>query len=217
MKNRHKYGSLLAYVDISLNLLVGFVGLFVLTLILIKTEETKQKPSVETNGKLIIHLNWESASLDDVDLWVMTNNPDVIVGFRSKDQINMVLDNDNLGANSHAVQMSDGTIKNTFGNNENVMIKECTNTTVTANLHLYTLGGGTLPIKARVTLLKPYPYSVIYTADILLSTKGQEITAFTFDIDEECNVTNITQIFTPFVYSSDRGILSPTFPGIANQ
>lgn len=210
-KYRNQHGNLLGYVDICMNLLVCFIALFFLASLLIKVKENESAPktSLETTGKIIIHLGWDSKSSSDVDIWVTTANPVATVSFRNRDQANMILDNDNLGRESHQVEMADGTLKNTFGNNENVLIKECTNTKVTVNLHLYTVKGA-LPVNARVDLIKPQPYSVVHSVDLPLTAYGQEITAFSFDLDEDCNITNIDQVFRPFIYN--KLTQSPTFP-----
>lgn len=216
-KNRNQHGNLLGYVDICMNLMVCFIALFFLASLLIKVKDNESAPkaSLETTGKIIIHLSWDNQSSSDVDIWVTTNNPVATVSFRNREQANMILDNDNLGKESHQVEMNDGTIKNTFGNNENVIIKECTNTKVTVNLQLYTVKG-TLPIKARVDLIKPQPYNVIHSVEPMLTTSGQELTAFSFDLDENCNISNIDQVFRPFVYNKVG--VPPTLPNsMGNQ
>lgn len=216
MRNRHQYGNLLGYVDICMNLLVCFIALFFLASLLIKVKDNESAPkaALETTGKLIIHLSWDDQSSSDVDIWVTTMNPNVTLSFRNRDQVNMILDNDNLGRESHQVELNDGTIKNTFGNHENVIIKECTNTKVIVNLQLYTLKG-TLPIKTRVDLIKPQPYNIVHSVEPIISAKGQELTAFSFDLDENCNVSNIDQVFRPFIYNKLDGPLVP--PAMPNS
>lgn len=211
MKNRHQYGNLLGYVDICMNLLVCFIALFFLASLLIKVQKEEDTPSaaLETTGKIVIHLSWDDQSSSDVDLWVTTSNPVSTVSFRNREQVNLMLDTDNLGRESHQVEMADGTVKSSFGNNENVLIKECTNTKVTVNLHLYTVNG-TLPIKYRVDLIKPQPYKVFHSVERTLDTKGQETTAFSFDLDEDCNVTNVDEVFRPFIYK--ELVSTPTPP-----
>jgi hypothetical protein len=202
MRNRHRYGNLLGYVDICMNLLMCFISLFAFTLLLIKLESAANTHSamVDTTSKLIIHISWDPTSYNDVDLWVKTDNPESIVGFKHKDAANMFLDNDNLGFSSHAVVKNNGTTSSSFGNNEHVHIKECTDTIVTINVHLYSQHLSATD-KVHIELLRTQPFSVLYSTDVDLTTAGQESTAFAFNMREDCSVSNINNAQDMFVYN----------------
>ena len=204
MKNRHRYGNLLGYVDISMNLLMCFVILFAFAFMLIKLQETvtETKSKLSTTSKLVIHLNWPDDNTNDIDLWARSTNPKTVVGFKSKDSTNMFLDNDNLGKMSHVVKKSDGSVVTTFGNNENIQIKDCTNTRITVNLHYYRNNSDSgEAVSALVELIKLEPYALIRLSTVKLARPGQERTAFQFDLDEACNVSNITEEQSLFVLS----------------
>jgi len=189
-----------------------FTAMFMLAMVLIKVQEsTNDKSGLTPKGKLIIHLSWDPKSNTDLDLWARTDNPVSIVSFRQTDSSNMWLDHDSRGAASNKVKMADGTYKTTFGNDEIIQFKECTKTRVTVNVHAYHLDLG-LPVAATVDIILPPSYKTIHTAQLDIKVNGQESTAFSFDLDEDCNVSNFDDTLIPFVYS----VITPnssTLPG----
>lgn len=203
MRNRHRYGNLLGYVDISMNLLMCFIVLFAFAFMLMRLEQTvtDNKAKLSTTSRLVIHLSWPEKSEDDIDVWARSTNPEGMVGFKNKDAPNMFLDNDNLGMNSHKVAKSDGTMTTSFGNNEHIQIKNCSNTHITVNLHYYK-SSTNQPVEAVVELISMEPFFVIRLASIKLDKPGQERTVFQFDLDENCAVKNITDEQSLFVISN---------------
>lgn len=199
-RNRHRYGNLLGYVDISMNLLMCFVVLFAFAYMLIRLQDsvTDSTRRLATTSKMVVHLSWDSKSDDDIDIWVRTENPGAVVGFKNRATANMFLDTDNLGHTSNAVAKSDGRYQSTYGNNENVMFKECSNTHVTVNVHFYrSQGYRTIPVK--VELVSMEPFRTVHTAELVMDKPGQERTAMQFDLDEACGVRNISSAQLPFV------------------
>jgi hypothetical protein len=200
-----------------MNLLMCFTALFIFAFIMIKPTTTTDKESaLQPRGKLIIHLHWPDASYTDLDLWVRTENPMAIISYRSKDAANMWLDHDSLGAGSNSVTMTNGTIKQTFGNDEIVQIKECTNTRVTVNVHDYHPSNDSkdFPMTATVEIVTPPSYDKFLTKTITLDgTRGQELTAFSFSLDEDCKITDIDQnTFIPFIYMNTTRVPEPGQP-----
>lgn len=200
-KNRHRFGNLLGYVDILMNFLMCFTLLFVIALAMIHIE-SKKDDGLQVKTKLIIHLHWPDTAITDLDLWVRTQNPSNIVSFRQKDANNMWLDHDSMGAKSNTVLMADGSSKISAGNDEIVQFKECTNTQVVVNVHNYRPENDEFPMKATVEVIVPPSYNRVVTKEITLDgQKGQEITAFSFDLAEDCSITNIDQTTSiPFIY-----------------
>lgn len=197
---RDKFGNLLGYVDICMNLLMAFVLLFAFAFMLIKIQDStiKKQNAINTNSKLVIHLSWDDNSNDDIDIWAKTDNPPAVVGFKSKSSRNMFLDNDTLGLESNALIKKNGQMVASYGNNEHIHIKECTDTHVIINAHYYRSDKlRAMPIK--IDLIRLEPLSIIYSASIVLDKTGQEKTALQFDLDENCNVTNITTTQSRFI------------------
>jgi len=189
---------------------------------LIKVEEKKSTAALQPKGKLIVHLHWPDQANSDLDLWVRTDNPRNIVSFRQMDATNMWLDHDSQGAQSNLVKMADGTMKASFGNDEVVQFKECTNTRVTINVHVYRAEHGDFPMTPAPTveLIKADSFVKITSAAITLTgEKGQEVTAFSFDLAEDCSVKNIdATTYVPFVYNNlgsaaPSSAVMPTGPG----
>lgn len=205
MRDRGRYGNLLGYVDISMNLLMCFIVLFALAFMMMRPREveTDARGKLATTSKMVIHMTWDGQSDDDVDLWAKTDSPFSVVGFKGKSSPNMYLDNDSLGRSSNEVYKSDG-VASTFGNNEHLHIKECTNTRVTVNLHYYR-GYPGKPIRARVDLIRMDPLGTVHTSTVDLDEPGQERTAMQFKMDESCNVTEITQVQSNFVVNKLSG------------
>lgn len=197
---RDKFGNLLGYVDICMNLLMAFVLLFAFAFMLIKIQDStiKKQSAINTNSKLVIHLSWDDASNDDIDIWAKTENPRAIVGYKSKSSKNMFLDNDTLGMSSNALVMKNGQLVASYGNNEHIHIKECTDTHVTINAHYYRSYAMT-PVPIKVDLIRLDPLSIIHSASIVLDQPGQEKTVIQFDLDENCNITNITTTQSRFI------------------
>jgi len=200
MKNRQRYGNLLGFVDISLNMLMSFVVLFVFSYLLIVVDKTTvdNKTKITTTSKIVIHLSWPESSSDDIDVWTRSTNPDTIVGFTNKDSLNMFLDIDNLGNNSHRLIKQDGSNSSTFGNNEHVNIKNCSDTHITVNLHYYK-SVNKQPVDAVVELIRLEPFLVMKTMKVTLDKVGQEKTVFQFDLGEDCSVKNISDEQSLFV------------------
>jgi hypothetical protein len=165
-----------------------------------------QSAALQPKGKVIIHLHWPDVSNTDLDLWVRTDNPHNIVSFREKDVSNMWLDHDSQGAASNRVTMSDGTYKQAFGNDEVVEIKECTDTRVNVNIHNYRPADDLteFPLATTVEVIIPPAYNKLITKSFTMGgVKGEEVTAFSFDLNENCEISNIDQTtFIPFVYQT---------------
>ena len=176
-----------------MNLLMCFIVLFAFAFMLMRLEQSVPdvKAKMSTTSKLVIHLSWPDLSKDDLDLWARSTNPEAVVGFKNKDAANMFLDIDNLGSDSHKLIKTDGSTTTTFGNNEHINIKNCSDTHITINLHYYK-SSSNQPVEAVVELIRMDPFSVIRLATIKLEKPGQERTVFQFDLDEDCAVKNIT-------------------------
>ena len=63
-----KYKSTIGFTDLLFNLLVGFVFLFIIAFILINP--ITKKKDVPKKAEYMVVIEWESTSLDDIDLWV---------------------------------------------------------------------------------------------------------------------------------------------------
>lgn len=216
--NRYRFGNLLGYVDIVMNLLMGFIVLFIFAFMLMKVDTSKNKNPelLKYKAKVIIHLHWDDKSNTDLDLWVRSSNPTNIVSFRQKESPNMWLDHDSQGASSNKVTMADGTVKETFGNDEVVQFKECTNTRVNVNIHTYNTSDdkSTFPLPATVEVIMPTSFKRVLTKTLLIpSTVGGEVTAFSFNLNEQCKISDVDEnTYVPFVYDVLNQNNTPSTP-----
>ena len=96
MSNR--YGSNLSFNDVLFNALLGFVVLFVLALLLINP--ITKKSDIPAKAEILITLEWEDESADDIDIWVMGPGMGAPLSFQNKHSGYMHLDRDDLGRQS---------------------------------------------------------------------------------------------------------------------
>ena len=101
----NRYGSNLSFNDVLFNALLGFVVLFVLALLLINPI-TKQG-DIPTKAELMITLEWDEESRDDIDIWILGPLMGAPISFQNKHSGFMHLDRDDLGR-SNDVMMVDG-------------------------------------------------------------------------------------------------------------
>ena len=98
-----KYKSTIGFTDLLFNLLVGFVFLFIIAFILINP--ITKKKDVPKKAEYMVVIEWESTSLDDIDLWVKA--PDgKTVSFVKKEAGLMNLEKDDLGISNDFISLS---------------------------------------------------------------------------------------------------------------
>ena len=135
-----KYKSTIGFTDLLFNLLVGFVFLFIIAFILINP--ITKKKDVPKKAEYMVVIEWESTSLDDIDLWVKA--PDgKTVSFVKKEAGLMNLEKDDLGISN------DFTIDE-YGNRQYVYV----------NREVVTIRGilaGQYQVAAHVYAMKPDP------------------------------------------------------------
>lgn len=206
MNHRDRYGNLLGYVDICMNMLMAFVLLFAFAFMMIRLQESviEKQSSMSMNSKMVLHLSWDNDSNDDIDLWAKTENPLAVVGFKSKASRNMFLDNDTLGKSSNELAMKDGKFISTYGNNEHLHFKECTETHVTVNAHYYRSYMGR-PVTVKVELIRLDPLATLHSSTITLDKPGQERTVFQFDLSESCTISNLNDSQSLFILNKITG------------
>ena len=198
---RHRsYGSQVAFIDLLFNTLVGFVFLFVMAFILINP--VAKKSNVELNAEFIITMKWPKKAEDDVDLWVRDPLGNT-AGFKSKDVGLMSLDRDDLGGANDTVIGADGKAIKVYNNEEHMTIRGIIPGEYIVNVHLYAKKAEKQvkskskyypSIPVTVTVEKLNPYGIVTVREIILTKKGQEITAVRFTVDDQGKITNINQL-----------------------
>lgn len=120
--------------DLFLLLAMSFAVLFMLAFILIKPVDPK-KQDIELEEHLMVKLEWDDDMPNDLDLWIMDPNGEVI-SYRSKDKATMILERDDIGDGNDWV-MVDGKMTVVKDNTEVARIKRLIDGTYYINVHYY--------------------------------------------------------------------------------
>ena len=184
-----RYNANISFNDLLANMLLGFVALFVLVLFLINP--ISKQGDVPTKAEIMIILDWDNDSTDDLDIWLMGPGMEHPLSFQQKSSGYMHLDRDDLGSVSDMVLVhgQEVTIKL---NREVVNMRGIMPGDYFINVHIYSKGKTTLPVTFTVTVLDVNPYKEIYTFQRVATTSGAiyKLPAFTVDMDG-----NITHVF----------------------
>jgi hypothetical protein len=209
--NRVSRFNLIAYVDMAMNLLFGFVVMFAILLLLPKfQEETDAKTAVEVNATMMIRLTWQDSVDHDIDIWIKSENPKEILNYQVDQTKTMYLDRDDMGSNYDLI-MVDGVYQSSKINQEYYFIKVPIENRYTVNLHFYnksTLKEElNLPADCVVELIRLQPsFSVAYKTEIRLTAEGEQKTAFILYTDKTGGIKNIvSDVQENFIYKTKTG------------
>lgn len=202
-----KYRSTVGFTDLLFNLLVGFVFLFVIAFILINPPV--KKSDAPKKAEFLITVEWDPELSDDIDTWV--KDPyGVTVSFTNKEGGLMNLEKDDLGsANDSYVNPKTGEVQIIPINREVVTMRGYHPGRYQVAIHIYARGrnyvrdsaGRVVSInkheemgKIRVTLIKLNPsYREIYAKELEYLVRGQQLTAFNFELDSKGNIVSIDE------------------------
>lgn len=207
--DRSRHSSTIGFLDLLFNVLLGFTILLIILLAIIKVETSK--PAVEDKNEFVIRLQWNSATNDDVDLWVLTPNGNA-VGFRAKEHDGVFLTRDDLGAANDVIKQADGTVTFNPLNEEIINIRKFVPGRYIVAAHFYRSDPERAePISIKSTLLKVNPFEEYKPVEHQFSTAGEEKTLFIFTIMEDGSIVMEPPVQTPFVviqhmnYGHDMG------------
>lgn len=185
----------IAFTDVTWAVLIAVLGLWILTLFLINPP-TKNDGDIKPRADFLITLEWEDQSTSDIDLWMKGPNNELI-SFGNKSQNGIFLDRDDLGIDSDAVTLKDGTVKYVRINQETITIRGFQPGEYVFNAHFYR---GDKPEKLKVTVIKLEPYKILYSnSEIVIDVVGQEKTLISFNIQNDGYVHGISERQINFV------------------
>lgn len=190
----------LEFTDFLFILLLTFLSLFILTLLLINP--VAKKAEIVQKAEYLIILEWNNASLSDIDLWV--ESPDQkIVSFRSKQMGVMHLDKDDMGGMTDSFVTKEGNVSLVQINQEVVTIRGKQQGEYIVNLHLYRLSEDSDKLNpVKVSIIRLNPFQTIWAQEVILTTMGEEITVLRFSIlNDEGDVGEINDLPKKFVNS----------------
>ena len=208
MRQIRRFHSNLAFIDFLFVLLLAFISMLILALLLINPV-TKQS-EVERKAEYIIVLEWDKESTDDVDLWVQ-NPLKKHVAFKNKVVGLMHLDKDDLGSVNDTVVFPDGTKQVILLNREVVTLRGWHEGEYIINIHMYNKRT-TVPTNVTVQMIKINPYQILFEENVVLSTKGEEITIRRVTLDRLGNIIDTNKdpssiINNPTTYTTSEGAL----------
>jgi len=184
MRQIRRFHSNLAFIDFLFVLLLAFISMLILALLLINPV-TKQS-EVERKAEYIIVLEWDKESTDDVDLWVQ-NPLKKHVAFKNRVVGLMHLDKDDLGSVNDTVVLPDGTKQVILLNREVVTLRGWHEGEYIINIHMYNKRT-IVPTNVTVQMIKINPYQILFEENVVLSTKGEEITIRRVTLDRLGNI-----------------------------
>jgi len=188
VKVRYSFRTGTVFRDMLYLLSLSFAVLLIYALIQI--QPPAKKTEVERKAEFLIILEWDDRSSADLDLWNM-DPLDNIVWFRNKTGGFLHLDKDDLGTRNDKIIVN-GEEKIIYINREVVTIRGIVPGEYITNVHAFRILSGTI-VSGSVRLLKLNPYIEYATEHFVFKNKGDEITAFRFNIDEDGYVIDINQ------------------------
>jgi hypothetical protein len=206
-KNRHNfahyYNNNLSFIDMLLNLTVGFVFLFLLSFMLIAVQD-KNKPTPELKAEVIIMLSWADGSPDDIDLWCLTPDNQQI-GYPHKDGKYIFLDHDDTGLTSNSIDVNGKSVLIPT-RREVISIRLRKPGKYVVNSYFFKRHGfgkdqtGSVPIDVELDEINP-AFNVKYKRHMVMDHEKQEMTAFSFDITDKGEIANISE--APYMFVQD--------------
>lgn len=187
-----------SFIDLLFILLMGFVTLFIISFILINP--VAKTGIINKNEKYIVLLTWTDGNKNDFDLWLYTPTNEAI-GFNNKSGNIAHLDRDDLGDETDFVIING---KRTFFayNEESINIRNALFGKYYVNVFLYKQKQETYD-SLRVKLINAKNGDVLFYKDLMGMKENQEVTAFTFYIDENGSLKDINTN-EPFMFVKEQ-------------
>lgn len=186
----------MAFLDLLFNTLLCFAALFVLSFILINP--SKKENNIKAKADFMITVTWNKDLDDDVDTYV-EDPVGNLVAFMRREEGLMHLDRDDLGHRNDTINTPNGPIEYK-DNREIVTLRGFVPGEYVVNVHMY-MKREIAPTEVTIVLEKLNPYMIIMAKNVILTTSGQEDTAFRFVVDSEGSVTKVNELKKTLVKS----------------
>jgi hypothetical protein len=206
--NRNRFIDNNVFVDLILNILLGFALMFLIAFLFMRPPT--QTAKIDPKAEYMVVMTWPDGNFDDIDLWMMTPR-ETRIGYPSKRDGLYHLERDDLGIVNDVVNL-DGGPQYVFNNKEVIVLRGAEPGLHLVNIHFFSRRGPTFngmtetdspPLKVVVTLIKLNPtYHEVVRRELILHAGGAELAAFQFTIDDRGNVVSTSQDEIPFVRSS---------------
>ena len=196
---KRNYHTNLSFLDLLFNTLLCFAALFVLSFILINP--SKKKNNVRMKAEFMITVTWPNDLDDDVDMYVEDPQGNLVAFMRREEGL-MHLDRDDLGHRNDTVFTEWGPIE-FKDNREIVTVRGTVPGEYVVNVHMYMKRSEALEVPVSIQLDKINPYSTVMIKEVILRLSGDEKTAFRFTVNNEGDVTDISDLEKSLI--SQRG------------
>lgn len=209
---RSRYGSNVAFLDMTLNTLLGISALFVIAFLLIKKQD-EESPVPEPPLRIMVTLEWpvEGAPADsDIDLWTQFSAKDSdAVGFRSPIREGVALERDDLGSRSDRI-LKKGKFKSDVIpiNREVINFRRVPEDEITVNAMYYFSQDPNVHVPVKVQVYALNPFSMIYEGEYTLTKRGQEHTFVRFRMNEDGDVTEMNYRQKSIVYANSGPVIN---------
>lgn len=179
-----------AFIDFLFNMSLGLVSIM-LIIVLFMNPPTK-KEDIKAFSKIMIVLEWDENSLNDMDLWV--RNPlGQIIYYNRKESTDMFLDRDDLGLSSDTVILTDGTILHTKINREVVNIKVPIQGEYTVTVHYFKKLDQNENIIVSVEITEIHPYKIIMKEKKEFTKIGEEKHIINFSLNSDGKIVSLNR------------------------
>ena len=176
----------LSFFDMILVLLLGFIILLFVAMLHMNPPTKKQ--DVPKKADLLIIVEWDKKSANDVDTWVKWMDMGKAyspLSFRNKSTGFMHLDRDDTGHDTDTIVKKNGELERIFVNREVTVFRDMKNGTFLVNVHMYAFRDTNIPITPiKVTVASVNPtYTIHCEEEIFLKFKFDEESVCMFTID----------------------------------
>jgi len=189
MISRQRYKTSFGFIDLLMNLLVGFAFMFILAFMLINP--VAKKHEFDPKAEYLIIMTWNPKSNSDIDIWIKDNLGHTI-SFRRKDLAMINLDRDDLGLVNDSYKNAQGELIERNYNREVISIRTKEPRRYLVTVHYYSSRGkenDKAIEEIKIELLQLNPWNLLQTKIVVLEAQGQEIHIFEFNVDDNENVT----------------------------
>jgi hypothetical protein len=189
---RSRYGSNTAFLDMTLNALLGISAMFIIAFLLIR-EDNKKTDIPEPPLRIMVTMEWPvegPASNVDVDLWILEGNEDSsAVGFRTPIRQGIALERDDLGHSTDRVLKKGKFVNEIIPiNREVINFRRVPEEEITVNAMYYFSQDSSVHVPVKVQVYALNPFSMIYEGEHTMTKRGQEHTFVRFTMTEEGEV-----------------------------
>ena len=202
---RYRYGSNTAFLDMTLNSLMGISTLFIMSFLLINPAE-KESPVPEPPLRIMVTLEWpvEGAPANsDIDLWILEGDEDsAAVGFRSPVRQGIALERDDLGSRSDRILKKGKFVNEIIPiNREVINFRRVPEEEITVNAMYYFSQDASTHVPVKVQVYALNPFSMIYEGEHTLTRRGEEHTFVRFTMTDEGDVSDMNYRQKSIVYA----------------